>query len=79
MTIGENNIKLPLDGVRIIDFSWIIAGPTATRHQALMGAEVIKVGSKRRPDPSLSGPPFEVYNQSKQYCELNLSIKNRRQ
>ena len=75
MTIGENNIKLPLDGVRIIDFSWIIAGPTATRHLALMGAEVIKVGSKRRPDPSLSGPPFEVYNQSKQYCELNLSIK----
>jgi len=63
----------PLDGIRIIDFSWIIAGPTATRHLAIMGAEVIKVGSSRRPDPSLAGPPFEVYNQSKKYCQLNLS------
>ena len=66
-------IDLPLNGIRIVDFSWIIAGPTATRHLAIMGAEVIKVGSSRRPDPSLAGPPFEVYNQSKKYCQLNLS------
>ena len=67
------SMNTPLDGVRIIDFSWIIAGPTATRHLAIMGAHVIKVGSSRRPDPSLAGPPFEVYNQSKEYCQLNLS------
>ena len=66
-------MNTPLDGVRIIDFSWIIAGPTATRHLAIMGADVIKVGSSKRPDPSLAGPPFEVYNQSKEYCQLNLS------
>ena len=65
--------SLPLHGVRILDLSWIIAGPTATRHMAIMGAEVIKVGSSRRPDPSYSGPAFHSYNQSKQYVSVNLA------
>lgn len=64
---------LPLTGVRVIDLSWIIAGPTATRFLAIMGAEVIKIGSVRRPDPSSPGAPFQVYNQSKRYATLNLS------
>ena len=65
--------NLPLNGLRVLDFSWIIAGPTAARHLALMGAEVIKIGSSRRPDPSSRGAAFQVYNQSKEYCALNLS------
>ena len=64
---------LPLNGVRVVDLSWIIAGPTATRFMAAMGAEVIKVGSARRPDPSTRGPAFQAYNQSKSYCALNIS------
>jgi benzylsuccinate CoA-transferase BbsF subunit len=39
----------------------------------MMGAEVIKVGSVRRPDPSSRGAPFQVYNQSKLYAALNLA------
>lgn len=62
-----------LSGVRIVDLSWIIAGPTATRFLAMMGAEVIKVGSVRRPDPSTRGAPFQTYNQSKHYAALNIS------
>ena len=64
---------LPLTGVRVLDLSWIIAGPTATRFLAMMGAEVIKVGSVRRPDPSSRGAPFQVYNQSKLYVALNIA------
>ena len=56
---------LPLEGVRVADLSWIIAGPTTARFLATMGAEVIKVGSARRPDPSTRGAAFQVYNQSK--------------
>lgn len=65
--------QLPLEGTRVLDFSWIIAGPTAARFLGMMGAEVIKIGSARRPDPSTRGAAFQVYNQSKLYCALNIS------
>ena len=35
--------KHALDGVRVVDFSWIVAGPTATRMLADFGAEVIRI------------------------------------
>lgn len=70
---GDLSCRLPLAGVRVVDLSWIIAGPTATRFLAAMGAEVIKVGSARRPDPSSRGAAFQVYNQSKLYSALNIA------
>jgi len=41
---------MPLEGVRMIDFSWIQAGPWVGRYLANFGAEVIRIESTTRVD-----------------------------
>lgn len=45
------NDGLPLRGLRVVDLTAFWAGPSATHLLALLGAEVVKVESTRRPDP----------------------------
>lgn len=40
-----------LDGVRVVDFCWVLAGPLGTRHLADFGAEVIRIESGARAFP----------------------------
>ena len=42
--------KQPLEGIRICDFFWLIAGPACSRIFADWGAEVIKIESSSRMD-----------------------------
>lgn len=53
------NSNGPLAGLRVADFTWVGAGPFATKQFAEFGAEVIKVESTVRPDDIRSMHPFK--------------------
>ena len=74
----------PLAGVRVVDFTWIVAGPTCTRMLADFGAEVIRVENQQtldsirfgRPHPNGFAPPdssgmFNWLNRGKRSITLN--------
>lgn len=71
----------PLTGIRVADFSHVMAGPFASHLLRLMGAEVIKVEPKSgdqfrnySPDPGFEGmsPPFIAANVGKKSIALDL-------
>jgi crotonobetainyl-CoA:carnitine CoA-transferase CaiB-like acyl-CoA transferase len=72
----------PLDGVRVIDLSRVLAGPYCTMVLADLGAEVIKVERPGSGDETRSwGPPFAggeaayylSVNRGKRSCAIDLS------
>ena len=55
----ENGPKLPLEGVRVLDLSRVLAGPYATMVLGDLGANVLKVEHPERGDDTRHwGPPF---------------------
>lgn len=77
--------RLPLEGIRVADFGWILAVPHGTAWLAVMGAEVIKIESMQRPDlirllghppdkpMDIDGSPyFNTLNFGKKSLTLNL-------
>lgn len=79
LTIVASNRKqraptgpLPLSGIRVLDFSWVIAGPTTTRYLAAMGAEVIKIEAPGRGDPGRATELHTVLGQAKKSIALDL-------
>jgi benzylsuccinate CoA-transferase BbsF subunit len=72
--------KLPLEGIRVADFSWIINGPQIAQWLATMGAEVIKIESQvyidiGRINPSGMADRIQGPNRNGYYHALNYSKK----
>lgn len=87
-TGGQHGTQAPqhaLKGLRIVDFSWVLAAPIGTRLLASFGAEVIRVESTSKPDSmrSQTGPDgkpdadlgglFNVVNAGKKSLALDLT------
>jgi benzylsuccinate CoA-transferase BbsF subunit len=47
----------PLHDLKVLDFCWVASGPMTTSYLAEYGATVVRVESRRRPDPLHSSPP----------------------
>lgn len=78
----------PLAGVKVLDFSRIIAGPLCTMQLADLGAEVIKVenpdsgdDTRRMTSPGVGGEAhfFLAFNRSKQSLALDLRTEDGKQ
>lgn len=51
--------KQVIEGIRVADFSWIVAGPLISKCLADYGATVVRMESKRRPDSLRMSAPFK--------------------
>ena len=75
--------EFALQGVRVADFCWLWAGAYATGVLAFLGAEVIKIESMARVDPSRSmtltiGQAFQGVDHSPIFNAINLNKRSAR-
>jgi len=65
----------PLNGIRILDFTHVLAGPFCTRVLADMGADVVKVNSTVRAaaNNAPNSPYYAIWNRNKRALALNMS------
>lgn len=70
---GES--RKPLQGLRVLDFTHVLAGPFCTRVLADMGADVVKVNSAARAlgTNDHAHPYFLMWNRNKRSLELDMS------
>ncbi len=71
----------PLKGIRVVEFTSAWAGPYATCLLGFLGAEVIKVESRQRPDHSriisfTTGKAFQTLDESEVFNNLNLNKRS---
>ncbi len=78
--------RKPLAGIKVVGFTWYVAGPQTTKTLAACGAEVISIEGRTRVDPQRTTSPykdgvsgvdrsgdFNQYNAGKMSIALNLA------
>ncbi len=74
--MSESRQKLPLDGVKVLELSHIVAGPSGGLILADLGADVIKIEHPETGDTARSqanqGTTFYSFNRNKQFLALDL-------
>jgi benzylsuccinate CoA-transferase BbsF subunit len=73
--------KRALEGIKIADFSWVWAGPYASLLLSFLGADVVKIESKKRIDQTRQGSitlgeDYEGYDASPTFNNANLNKKS---
>jgi benzylsuccinate CoA-transferase BbsF subunit len=48
-----------LEGIKVLDFCWVVAGPMGTKYLAEYGATVVRVESAKRPETLRRAAPFK--------------------
>ena len=85
---GTSPNGLPLTGIRVADFTHMVAGPYGTMQLAYFGAEVIKIESRARPDTWRiregnkdveASLPFADHNRNKLSITANLKTEEGRE
>ena len=83
--------RATLEGIRVLDMTNVLAGPFATLHLALLGAEVIKIenptdgdlarklGNMPALNKELMGTSFLAQNSNKKSLTLNLKAPEGRE
>ena len=67
--------KRPLEGIKVLDFTHVVAGPFATRVLGDLGADVVKINSESRALASnMPEHPFYImWNRNKRALALNMA------
>lgn len=72
---SNSNRPKPLEGLKVLDFCWVVAGPMVTKYLGEYGATVVRVESAKRPETLRRAAPFkdgvEGINRSGYFANYN--------
>ncbi len=71
---SSDRLERPLDGLRVADFTWVLAGPFAARMLGDLGADIVKIQTEERATivNSPDFPYYFVWNRSKRSATLDI-------